>query len=756
MASQATQPDQPEPDETRPAGPVEDPSGSAAMQQRPWNTVARLSRLLAEVERFLGNSGFDRAPWLAVAFGGGIVAWFALPTAWHWLGVIALCLGLAGAGWSAFVSDGEHPYLRQATILLPLALAAGCLSIWARSQLVGTEAIERPMVVAIEGRVLSREEQPAQARTRLVLATRLPERSGETRVRVNLPAEKDDPALVAGTVVALRARLMPPAPPMLPGGYNFARTAWFSGLAATGSVIGKVEIVNPGPGGGGLVRAKSALAKHVQGEIDGSEGGIATALATGDRGAIAEADAQAMRDAGLAHLLAISGLHVSAVIGAAYVLAIRLLALWPWLALRVRLPIVAAGMGALAGIGYTLLTGAQVPTVRSCIGALLVLAALALGRQALSLRMLAVAAFLVLLLWPETIVGPSFQMSFAAVLAIVALSGAEPVRRFLAPREEGLVMRTARFFGMLLLTGVVIELVLMPIGLYHFHRAGAYGALANIVAIPLTTMVIMPVEALALVLDVAGLGAPAWWVVETAIAAMLGLAHWIAERPGSVTTLPPMGAGAYALFMAGGLWLALWSGRVRFWGLIPAAAGTLSLLLLEPPDILVSGDGRHVGITGLSGETLIVLREARSDYVRDNLTELAGMTGDVRTLDTLPQARCSGEFCILPVERGGRTWRLLMSRGQDMVPERALAAACERADIVISDRWLPYSCRPTTLKVDRRMLARTGGIAIDLERLRVTTVAENEGHHGWWRPSEPRKAMPRKVQSPKTASPEPR
>lgn len=711
------------------------------MQQGPWNTKARLSRLLAQIERFLGHAGFDRAPWLVVAFGGGIVAWFALPTAWHWMGVVTLCLALAGTSWAAFDAQGGHPFVRQAVILMPLALAAGCLSVWARSELVGTEAIARPMVVAIEGRVIAREEQPAQARTRLLLATHIPERDEGVRVRLNVPAERDNPALVAGTVVALRARLMPPAPPMLPGGYNFARTAWFSGLAATGSLIGDIRIVRPGPGGTRLTRAKGALARHVQDRIEGSEGGIATALATGDRGAIAEPDAQAMRDAGLAHLLSISGLHVSAVIGAAYLIAIRLLALWPWLALRVRLPIVAAGAGALAGIAYTLLTGAQVPTVRSCIGALLVLAALALGRQALSLRMLAIAAFLVLLLWPESLVGPSFQMSFAAVLAIIALSGARPVRRFLAPREEGLPMRALRMFGMLLLTGVVIELALMPIGFYHFHRAGAYGALANIVAIPLTTMIIMPFEALALVLDIAGLGAPAWWVVERTTGAMLAMAHWIAERPGSVTILPAMGAGAYAAIVAGGLWLALWSGPIRFWGLVPAAIGTLSLILLEPPDLLVSGDGKHVGITSANGDDLLMLREARSDYVRDNLSELAGMTGQIRAIDSLPGVRCNGEFCALELERGGRTWRLLMSRGSEMVPERALVAACARVDIVISDRWLPYGCRPSTLKADRRLLSRTGGLTIDLDELRVETVAENEGQHGWWRPRVPRKPM---------------
>src|SRR5690606_27391441 len=208
----------------------------------------------------------------------------------------------------------------------------------------------------------------------------------------------------------------------------------------------------------------------------------------------------------------ISGLHVSAVIAAAYLLAVKLLALWPWLALRVRLPLVAAGVAALAGVAYTLLTGAEVPTVRSCVGAVLVLIALALGREPLSLRMVAVGAIFVLLLWPEALVGPSFQMSFAAVIAIVALHGAAPVRAFLAPREEGWPVWIARRVAMLLMTGVVIEIALMPIVLFHFHRAGLYGALANVVAIPLVTFVSMPLIALALLLDVVGGGAPVWWL----------------------------------------------------------------------------------------------------------------------------------------------------------------------------------------------------------------------------------------------------
>lgn len=347
--------------------------------------------------------------------------------------------------------------------------------------------------------------------------------------------------------------------------------------------------------------------------------------------------------------------------------------------------------------------------------------------------MLAVAAFIVMLLWPEAVVGPSFQMSFASVIAIVSLHGSSPVRAFLAAREEPWWARTGRRLLMLLLTGVAIELALMPIGLFHFHKVGVYGAFANVIAIPLTTFITMPLIAIALVLDIAGIGGPAWWLTGQSIDLMLGMAHWIAAQPGAVTLLPAMGRGSIALFTVGALWLALWRGRVRLVGLLPITVAVVPLALLEPPDILVSGDGRHVGITGEADGGLLVLREARSDFARDNLTELAGMNGAMLSIAQWPDARCSRDFCAITLYRAGREWNLLLSRTREMAGERALAAACDRADIVISDRWLPRSCKPAMLKIDRRMLSRTGGLSIDLVSGRIRTVAEDQGEHGWWR-----------------------
>jgi len=714
--------------------PFEDEPADAALRQRPWRMDARLSSVGDAADAALAKAGFDRGPWLAIAFAGGIAAWFVLDDPAQWIGFAGLCLLVAVGAVALWRGNDRRGQVLTAVVAIGLLAAAGLGIAWARSAMAGAEPLGRPASARLEGRVLERIEQPAEGRIRLVLATREPGGDRAIKVRVNVPLEKDRPALAEGALVRLQARLMPPSPPMLPGSYDFARSAWFEGLAATGSVQGEIELLEPGTGRAALPELQRRLSEHVRARLAGSPGAIAAAFASGDRGAIATADEDAMRDAGLTHLLSISGLHVSAVIAAAYLLAISLLALWPWLALRVRLPVVAAGAAALAGIAYTLLTGAEVPTVRSCVGAVLVLIALALGREPLSLRMVAVAAMFVLLLWPEALAGPSFQMSFVAVIAIVTLHGAAPVRAFLAPREEGWLGWTARRTAMLLLTGVVIEIALMPIVLFHFHRAGLYGAVANVVAIPLTTFVTMPLIALALLCDTVGAGGPVWWLVGKSLDLLLAIAHWTAGQPGAVKLMPQMTGLTFALFVMGGLWLALWRGRARLAGFAPAAVALLLLLATPVPDLLISGDGRHVGITG-EGDRLLVLRESRSDFSKDNLLELAGMKGEPRALADWPGARCTTEFCVVSLNRGGREWHVLMSRNRQIVTERALAAACERADIVVSDRWLPSTCRPRWLKADARMLAETGGLAIGLEGPTLASVADSQGKHGWWRPS---------------------
>lgn len=712
---------------------------------RLWQTSGRLSSIGSSVadraEQFLANAGFDRAPWLAVLFGGGILAWFALKSPWQWVSAVAGAMLIALFAVAAWRERPQRDHLRSALIASSFVFAAGLSVIWLRSEMVGAEAIERPTIERIQGYVLEREDQPAEDRIRLTLAVRDAESGEGRKIRINVPIGEaarvgSGGQLAEGAVVRMRVRLMPPASPMLPGAYDFARAAWFMGLSGTGSVLGEVEVVEPAPQASGLATIQRSLSAHVREEVDGSAGTIAAAFASGDRGAISQADEDAMRDAGLTHLLSISGLHVSAVIAAAYLVALKLLSLFPALALRIRLPVLAAAVGALAGVGYTLLTGAEVPTVRSCAAAMLVLIALAMGRDALSLRMVAVAAVFVLLLWPESVIGPSFQMSFSAVLAIVALHACAPVKAFLAPREESWLTRTGRRIAMLFLTGLVIEIALMPIVLFHFHRAGLYGAFANVVAIPLVTFVSMPLIAIALLFDLMGLAAPFWWLAEASLEILLAIAHFTAGQPGAVKLMPQMSALTIALFTAGGLWLALWSGRARLWGFLPAAAATVMLLATPIPDVLIGREGRHVGITVEAEDGsrhLLSLRDSRSSYSRDNLLELASVTSEPIPLSEWDGAQCSPEFCTTTVTRGTRQWSLLLARNRDLVEERALAAACEQADIVVADRYLPRSCKPRWLKVDRGLLDETGGLALDLANERIITVSATQGEHGWWR-----------------------
>jgi len=269
--------------------------------------------------------------------------------------------------------------------------------------------------------------------------------------------------------------------------------------------------------------------------------------------------------------------------------------------------------------------------------------------------------------------------------------------------------------------------------LFHFHRAGLYGAFANVIAIPLTTFVSMPLIALALLLDLVGLGGPVWWLTGKSLEGLLALAHFTASQPGAVKLMPQMGWGTFALFVAGLLWLGLWRGRTRLWGLAPVALATVLLLLTPAPDLLISGDGHNVAIVG-EGDRLLVLHDTKSDFTRQNLQQLAGTRADLLPLAQWPGAQCSRDYCSLALVRGGRTWDVLLAHSEVMVPERSLAAACELADIVVSDRSLPRSCHPRWLRADRQQLGTTGGLAIDLSRRRITTVAQSEGEHGWWRP----------------------
>ncbi len=663
------------------------------------------------------------ALWLPVAFAGGIAAWFLLPWQSQRLAVAVALAGLAAAGAVA--------RLRPLVIAALLALAGMGVAEW-RSARVAHPILPARTVTSFTGTITAVENRPDRGQVRLLIA---PDAGLPPLVRVTLRGAPGV-GIAPGARVQLRAMLSPPAGAALPGGYDFARRAWFAGIGATGFPMGPVRVIAAAPAVSGplawLDAARARLTLRIRAAVPGAAGAIAAAFVTGDQGAIPVETAQAMRDSGLAHLLSISGLHIAVVVGGTIFLMRRLLALSPWVALRWPVKTIAVAIAALVGIAYTLLAGGEVPTVRTILATLIVLLGMVIGREAFSLRLLAAAAFIILAVRPEALLGPSFQLSFAAVISIVALYESR-LGRWLstASEDERALHRFGRHLLSLLVSGIVAELALSSIGLFHFNRAGLYGVIANLAAIPFSSFVIMPLLVLALLADALGIGA-LWPAVGWAMEMLVHIAEWAAGLPGAVVRLPAMPVAAYALIIAGGLWLTLWRSRLRWWGAGVGVVGMLLALTAAPPDLLVSGDGRHAAVRLPDGR-LAFLRARTGDFLKDMWGDAVAGDGDAAFAD-LPGMACSRDACVSIVRAGGRQWRLLATLSRDFIARDQFEPACAAADIVVSDRRMPLWCRPRWLKLDRSALAQSGAVAIWLGEGRVETVNERIGDHPWRAP----------------------
>lgn len=694
-------------------------------------------RLLARLELWLEAERDQLALWVPVALGTGIVAWFQLPNPRAWIGVIMLGVACAGCG----VALGLARRLGRVMCVAGLLVSLGCSLAWVRASSVAAPVLARPVVAQFSGTVTQIEVQGARDRVRLTLAPNDP--GLPPAIRVNVDTKDAPMGLVAGEQVRLRARLLPPPGPALPGGYNFARSAWFQQLGATGRAFGPVARIGPLPAQRDTWHDR--LTRLLLKRMPGSPGGIGASFISGDRGAISPADENSMRASGLTHLVSVSGLHITVAVTGTLLLTLRLLAFFPFIALRVPVMTVAAIAGALLGIFYTIITGAEFPTIRSCVAALLVIAGIVLGREAITLRLVATGALVILLLWPEALMGPSFQLSFIAVTSIIAYNEHPFARRLSTARDgEGLWHRLGREGLALVVTGLVVEAALAPIAFFHFHRSGIYGAFANLIGIPLTTFFIMPMEALGLIFEPTGLSAPFWWCANLGLHILIGLSDRVAALPGAVTMLPEVPLGAFALVSYGGLWLMLWRTRARFMGLVPVGIGLAWAIMMPTPDLLITGDGRHM-LLHTQGRQFEMLRDRAHDFVRTQMAERVGYNGPLSALDDDPRARCNDDLCLVRIDRGGRTWSILATRSTYRLPWEALVRTCSAVDIVVSDRYLPSACHPRWIKADRGFMRQSGGLAIDLAHPQARQTLTPDDEHPWVihaTPSPHRRALP--------------
>ena len=353
--------------------------------------------------------------------GLGVALYFTLPLEPPWYagpGVVSVLLAAAWLG-------RRHGYVLLVLLAL-LAIAAGFWAAQDRSNRVAGLVLEKRIgPVYLTGTIVNIETRPRGFRLSL-REGEIPKRPrwrAPTLVRLTL-RHSPEPPLVVGDRISLRAVLMPPAGPAAPGAYDFARAAWFKEIGAVGYAVSRAKVVAAADRTGlnlRIVEWRRNLAQHIRRQLPGTAGAVAAALMTGDRGAIPEAVLQDMRDAGLAHLLAISGLHVGLIAGWLFFTLRFLLALVPGLALRAPIKKWAAAAALLGAFAYMVLTGATVPTQRAFLMLALMMLAVILDRVAISFRLLAWAAVAVLLWAPESLLSVSFQMSFAAVVGLTAI-----------------------------------------------------------------------------------------------------------------------------------------------------------------------------------------------------------------------------------------------------------------------------------------------------------------------------------------------
>ena len=476
-----------------------------------------------------------------------------------------------------------------------------------------------------------------------------------------------------------------------------------------------------------------------EGDLPAGVGAIAAALVTGQRGPVPPELLQAYRDAGLAHVLVIAGMHMSMVAGLIFFALRGLLAAIPAVALRYPIKKWTAAGALLVTAGYLVISGAPVPTQRAFIMSGIVLLAVLFDREAISLRSLAWAAAAVLLTRPEALLGPSFQMSFAAVTALVAAYEEAGPRLMLLRRRGGGWWREGLLYvGGILLTTLVAGTATAPYTAFHFERFATYGLLGNALAVPVVGFWIMPAALVAMLLLPFGLDGWAWRLMGHGIAAVDWVARWVSGLPGATVDLPAMPVAALAVFTVGGLWLALWRGRWRGFGVAGMAAGLLLYALHRPPDVLVDGEGTMAAVRGASGTLSFVGADRRA--LRQSWRRLAGegppaatMTATMTTAARRPMPGRDGSgVCAAGVCRTSvRGRRLVLLRGPAPSGE-----ACAGADIVLAAPRADF-CPGARFTLTASALRRQGATALWLDGgggVRELGVAVAQGRRPWSAP----------------------
>lgn len=658
-------------------------------------------------------------PWVPVMLAFGIGGYFALrfePSMAAYLVAVASVAGLSVL--TRFVPEPVAPLLISVALVLAGLVLAGV-----RAHHVAEPVLGFRYYGPVEGRIIaidrSGSDKVRLTLDRVVMERMSPERT-PARVRVSMHGQQGFVAPEPGLRIMLTAHLSPPQGPTEPGGFDFRHMAWFNKLGAVGYTRTPVLAVAPpteGAAGLRIHRLRMRISAAVQAALPGETGAFAAAITTGDRSGMSQETLDDLRSSNLAHLLAISGLHMGLLTGFVFAALRLFLVAIPRVGLRWPIKKIAAILSLFAGAFYYALSGGNVATERAFIMVSVMFVAVIFDRRAITLRAVAIAALIVLTLRPETLTGPGFQMSFAATTALVAVFGAiREWRGWRAPKVLRPVLAVV-------ISSAVAGLATAPVAAAHFNRVSDYGLIANLLSVPLMGAVVMPAAVFTALLAPIGLAWIGLAVMRPAIDWILGVAHWVSGLEGATTPVVSPPSMVLPIFAVGMLWLFLWRGRMRFAGLIPAAVAFVLWTQAERPPVLISESGLLMGVLTDSGRAL-------SKPKGDGFTALNWLENDGDGADqdgAFARAGISGPRGLQSVTLAGKVIVHISGRGA----EEKLAEACLRADLVIVGKDIDAA--PSCPMLNVKMLRQTGSLAIypSVDGLAVVGAKQRIGARLW-------------------------
>ncbi|WP_281300910.1 MULTISPECIES: ComEC/Rec2 family competence protein [unclassified Iodidimonas] len=673
--------------------------------------------------------------WSPVLMGCGIGVYFASP-----FEIPVIFTGLACLLSIALLilSRGVFKIMMIATLIMISGLM---LAQWRSAQVAAPVLSESTRPIALSGQIARIEpQQGTSARFTLNDLQMAGFDPHDTPQKIRVTVRTQFGEAKPGDRVSFRAILNPPPEPVIPDGFDFARDAYFKGIGAVGFAVSDVAITGRATEFSILSSIEGLryqLADRVRQRLGPDAGPMAAALLTGMRSTIADEDVNAMRVAGLAHLLAISGLHIGLVTMVAFFVLRAGIALVPAIALRLDGRKLAAIGAWMIALGYFLLSGATIPTQRAFLMTSVILLALLMGRQPFTLRLVAFSAFITLLFSPEALLSPSFQMSFAAVTALVGAYEILAGKSWLKPDKSRFGRRIAFYFLGVSLTTIIAEIAIAPFAAYHFNQFTSYGLLANLVAVPLMAFVVMPAGLLALILMPLGLEGWALDLMGLGVSIILKTAHQVTGLPGAEWIIPALPTMALVFFVMAGLCLFLWRQMILRLLSLPLLLMAAALAASQrPPDLLISRDADLFGATTVDGLAVSSLSKAR--YSREQWTRATGAETAFLWNKALmereagkgragrPLAQCDAMGCTM-----GTAPNLISIA---FTPE-ALREDCHKAHILLAAIPVWGACPIPDIVIDRFDVWRDGAHAlwIDGGNIKIRSVREARGNRPWVR-----------------------